>query len=82
MAFPYEFLPALPNLQVLHIYSVGRREEKIVRDGFSSMRVARRMGRLMEVRLQPFAVWRRSTVDSEDWCLRLDGGEAIRSDDI
>ncbi|KIY63091.1 hypothetical protein CYLTODRAFT_494174 [Cylindrobasidium torrendii FP15055 ss-10] len=77
MAFPYEFLPALPNLQILHMYSVGRGMDKLRDDNFAIMRIGKKLANLMEVRLQSHAVWRRSTVQDDDWCLRDEIGESV-----
>ena len=82
MSFPYEFLPLLPNLEILHLYGIGRSREKTFKDGFPLLRMAKlRLGRLMEVRLQAGALWRRATVYDTEWNMRLDKEEPIPFED-
>ncbi|KAF8888691.1 hypothetical protein CPB85DRAFT_280095 [Mucidula mucida] len=76
VSFPYEFLPRLPSLSVLHIYGLGsaRPKGKVFRDGFRFM--GKKLRNLVEVRLQAGAVWRRASVQDDDWCMRIDGHDA------
>ncbi|KAF9017569.1 hypothetical protein BDZ89DRAFT_1074747 [Hymenopellis radicata] len=71
-SFPYEFLPRLPSLSVLHMYGVGsaRPKGKVFRDGFRFM--GKKLRNLVEVRLQAGAVWRRASIHDDDWCMRID----------
>ncbi|PBK95197.1 hypothetical protein ARMGADRAFT_1028592 [Armillaria gallica] len=68
VSFSPLFLSRLRNLRVLHLYDMSIKGH-VSGDGFELIGPAKRLAGLVEVRLQPGAVWRRA---GDEWTLRKD----------